>query len=294
MKLVYSMMTGMAAAIPQIQVPQGRFGITDIASIIKNMDASGDQAEALFKQFSALEGFDRSTVSNRPVNTVSSANDDDELGSTNAFLMASGYGCWCFFGDQHLARNAKGAPADRMDELCKQLHNNYECLLQDFEQLGLGECYGWQEDHAINFLQTATTTDQQLVDGCTSQNSASVCKTNACIIEAAFVRDFGILMDGGDFTPLSRGFHYRMNADGQLEENPNHEFFRQDNCYGVPGRDNPAPRCCGSFPNRLVFNANIRGCCNENELYHFGNNMECCPDGTVIEAGSGRTDCVSV
>lgn len=293
MKLVYSMMTGMAAALPQMQVPQGRFGMADIASIIANMNAEGDQAAALFKQFSALEGFDRSTVSNRPVNTVSSANNANELGSIGAFRMAAGYGCWCYFGDQHLLRLAKGEPVDDMDTLCKQLHNNYECLIFDTEDDTDPDatCYGWQEDHSVGFLATDTSTDEELVAGCASVNADS-CKAHACAIEATFVRDFGILMLT-DYTPIEEGFHYSENG-GVLETNAAYDGFRKNNCWGVPGQANPNPNCCGSFPNRLIYNAQVRGCCNNVQTFHYNNDLDCCTDGEVIEGGSGRTDCIAV
>merc|ERR1739848_463336 len=96
-----------------------------------------------------------------------------------------------------------------------------------------------------------------------------------------------------DYQPIESAFHFIENG-GQLEENPAYTSFRANNCYGVPGKQNPQPRCCGQYPNRLVYNSGIRGCCNEGELFHYGNDVDCCDDGTVIVSGSGRTDCTEI
>lgn len=44
-------------------------------------------------------------------------------------------GCWCYFDQTH--GQGRGQPVDRIDEICKQLHQNYECLLIDSQSLDL-------------------------------------------------------------------------------------------------------------------------------------------------------------
>ena len=35
-----------------------------------------------------------------------------------------GYGCWCFFEEDH--GKGKGRPVNRVDEICKVMHDGYE------------------------------------------------------------------------------------------------------------------------------------------------------------------------
>merc|ERR1712079_465815 len=54
------------------------------------------------------------------------------------------YGCWCYFYDDH--GRGKGTPVDAIDEMCKTLHEGYECAMRDAEDEG-STCVPWEVDY---------------------------------------------------------------------------------------------------------------------------------------------------
>merc|ERR1711884_417708 len=52
----------------------------------------------------------------------------------NTINSMNEYGCWCYFNDDH--GRGKGTPVDAIDEMCKTLHDGYECAMRDAEEEG--------------------------------------------------------------------------------------------------------------------------------------------------------------
>ena len=49
--------------------------------------------------------------------------------SIKAFTDIDGYGCWCYFEDDHgLGRSH---PVNKIDETCKGIHDGYTCAIKD-------------------------------------------------------------------------------------------------------------------------------------------------------------------
>jgi len=77
--------------------------------------------------------------------------DDRNLLHSPSLTELDDYGCWCFFSDNELGSLSKGRPGpgrgkpvDPVDELCRNLHQAYDCVIMDIEAEG-----GWTDHHKI-------------------------------------------------------------------------------------------------------------------------------------------------
>merc|ERR1711981_207904 len=66
----------------------------------------------------------------------------------------NGYGCWCYFGDSHNDKLAKGQPLDAYDEMCRQLYRGYECTIID--SLDGDACIPWNVTYTDVSLSQGT------------------------------------------------------------------------------------------------------------------------------------------
>ena len=68
---------------------------------------------------------------------------DHPLQADTAMHYIRNYGCWCYFEDEDNDGKLdipKGPPRDYLDEMCKMLHQGYECIQMD---LGEESCQPW-------------------------------------------------------------------------------------------------------------------------------------------------------
>ena len=71
---------------------------------------------------------------------------DRGIGQVSTSLSAiNGYGCWCYFADEH--GKGHGVPVNKMDEICKVLHDGYECAIHDGSDES-EECEPWTVDYS--------------------------------------------------------------------------------------------------------------------------------------------------
>ena len=82
-----------------------------MAAVAMSAPQDRGMSSMLQQQLEALangDGF-RNEISNAP--------------GTTAFVatIGAGYGCWCFWGDDHTKRAAKGPPLDELDAFCHTL-----------------------------------------------------------------------------------------------------------------------------------------------------------------------------
>ena len=95
----------------------------------------------------------------------------------SVFQNIDHYGCWCYFEENFV--KGKGKPQDPIDELCKILHDGYECAIMDGRQSdGAYECEEpWTSDYS-----TSTASASDLPADCRSRNQ-DPCAAHTCIVE---------------------------------------------------------------------------------------------------------------
>lgn len=191
------------------------------------------------------------------------------ISGADLFGFPEGYGCWCYFGADHLLRQAKGAPLDEWDRACQFLSWGYECAILDAEERG-EECLPWVIDYET--INTGESTDiygdcraKQLetnkfnlpikgngdpceigetVNGvdCAVDEVAQRCAIDACAVEARYLKHGNEMHK---VVPVVQEFRHN-NAD----------FDHDENCYGVNHRaDTIDIKCCGEYPIRQPWNS---------------------------------------
>lgn len=270
MKLVAPASSFAALAYAQRgQGPQGRFGNADIKAMIDNMGAEGDAALALYEQFRGLAGFERFLGSNQAG------------AQANSFgLSTDGYGCWCYFGAEHVNRKAKGAPLDEYDRACHDLSRGYECAYME-----IANCQPWIQQYETIPLGLADITG-----ACNTANlnnddipdDEEECAVTTCIIEATFGSTIQDLRLNQNILP--NAMYQHDHADWETTTLP-------DKCKGITGGGR-ADDCCGVIPKRFPWNSGApnKKCCTvqatgvETKIYNDAHD-QCCADGTVISDG---------
>jgi len=193
----------------------------------------------------------------KSMNDTIPMNDFRGIGPVSTSLSAiNGYGCWCYFADDH--GKGHGVAQNRMDEICKILHDGYECAILD----GTDEnesCEPWTVDYTGS--TTLGTSSQDVEIECEAKNTNN-CAIRACVIENNFILSvFAEFLSGSLFDPSLK-----------------HElgFDPKEECVvpGVPGGDGgdgndyiKEKACCGSYPKRYPF-------------YHINNHRACCGEKT--------------
>lgn len=171
-------------------------------------------------------------------------------GTVNAI---NGLGCWCFLGDYH--GQGRGNPLNPVDELCKSLHNGYECAMRDAEDEG-SSCTPWE----VVYTSAVGGINVTLREACDAANNGNNCAIRACVLEGTFVEgllDFFILQQGS-ISVFQAPFDCPVNNVG-----------------------GPSPKaCCGEYPDRFPFKTNNgdRGCCGQ-RTYNT-QTLSCCDAST--------------
>jgi len=280
-----------APQVPDLGGPTGRFGSNDIYEMIKQMGATGTAADELFKQFSSLEGYRNTEISNAPGATASGSG------------IGGGYGCWCYFGDDHAEYRtkgvAKGPPLDDLDKFCHDLWRGYECVLMD-----LPTCTPWDIDYrTTDDIGSIGNTAADITEMCRLHNTdTESCQFLACTVEAWFLKQIDIA-NGAEFGITSSMIDPLFKHNHADWEN----FRREQVCVGDKHEDEARnPVCCGTWPERVPFNANApnKVCCTDNtganndkngnpssptnvvETYvHNTASEQCCANGLVLPYG---------
>jgi hypothetical protein len=178
----------------------------------------------------------------------------------DAFDNIDGYGCWCYFDDEH--GKGKSHPVNEIDAFCKALHEGYECAIIDADNEGdLEACIPWE----VFYVPGAIGETDQIVSDCESRNDNN-CATRACIIETQFVTSM---------------FRFTISG-GSMDDSAKHEngFDVEENCPTTPG--SPSEKdCCGHYPYRHPFKTygGQRSCCGM-KTYDI-TVLNCCPNGKV-------------
>lgn len=228
-----------------------------IAFVTANFDKMENQFQKLISQ---------------SMNETQSMNEFRGIGPVSTSLTAiNEYGCWCYFADDH--GKGHGTPVNRMDEICKILHDGYECAILD----GTDEnetCEPWTVDY------TGTTTlgdsNQEVAIECEDKNTNN-CAIRACVIENYFILNvFAEFINGNVFDP-SKKHEYGFNAKEECVS------VNGGGGDGGDGNDYVKEKaCCGSYPKRYPFLHvnNHRACCGEKT--YSTTTYQCCEEDNEI------------
>lgn len=191
---------------------------------------------------------------------------------TTSLSAINGYGCWCYFADEH--GKGKGTPVNRMDEICKVLHDGYECAILDGADES-EECEPWTVDYTGSTLLGST--DQEVVIECERENTDN-CAVRACVVENNFILAvFAEFFAGTVFDPSFK-HEYGFNPVTECPAHPGN-----NGNAGGDGNDYIKEKaCCGSYPVRYPFFHinNHRACCGEKT--YSTTTYQCCePDNEI-------------
>lgn len=166
------------------------------------------------------------------------------------------YGCWCYFGDDH--GRGKGTPVDPIDEVCKVLHDGYECAMRDAEDEGT-TCVPWEVDYESAVGGTGIT----IAEECAQLNNGNNCAIRACTVEGSFIANLLDTMFGGA----------SINNDN-LHSNG---FDQKTVCATKKNGGGPSNKsCCGNYPDRFPFKTvgGDRKCCGTRTFNSL--TLKCC------------------
>merc|ERR1712178_117332 len=101
------------------------------------------------------------------------------IGQALLQMIGEGYGCWCYF--QEDVGKGKSDPIDRLDSICKILHQGYECsMLDDSSCVPYNAQYNRPNVFFIG-------NKEQIRPACEAINAGNQCNINACTVETSFV-----------------------------------------------------------------------------------------------------------
>lgn len=192
------------------------------------------------------------------------------------------YGCWCNFGDD--LTEGFGAPVNRFDEICRDYQLCLRCAKWDAKQSGTPPAVPYTCDPLTDTYAAISGADFNVQ--CTLANNADPnnhCGTHLCTCNYNFFKE--LIQEIWAQTPYDST---PLHSNG---------WDRDDHCIGSSngggggggGTGVPGPkqdlRCCGHYPDRFPYNADIKSCCDKKEIYN-PINKKCCADGTVDLIGN--------
>jgi len=166
----------------------------------------------------------------------------------------NGYGCWCYFQDDH--GKGKGTVINKVDQVCKHLHEGYECAIRDGVDEGDFNCVPWTVDynpgitHGSNSISN-NSGESAMQGECKTKNPDNNCAYRACMVEVFFVLNFvELFLSGNVFDPKpAHALGFNPDVKCPIEHAQNNR--------------NAEISCCGGYPLRATYrsvNGN-RGCC---------------------------------
>lgn len=176
------------------------------------------------------------------------------------------YGCWCYFQDDH--SKGHSAPVDGIDQLCKVLHDGYQCAIMDAADLGHPNCVPWDVvyNSAVGSGLSIGMTIDTIRTECDSQNPTVGCANWACKVEGYFIQQLVLYFVSG----------------GSINHDLRHEngFEPAVSCPVLIGTDSPR-ECCDQQPVRFPYKTydGARECC---VSHTFDTTMyQCCDDNVI-------------
>jgi hypothetical protein len=174
----------------------------------------------------------------------------------NTINSMNEYGCWCYFGDDH--GRGKGTPVDAIDEMCKVLHEGYECAMRDAEDEG-STCVPWE----VAYTSAVGGSGLTIAEECANVNSGNNCAIRACTVEGSFMAN---LLD------------VFISGNGINNDNRHSNGFDQATvCATKKNGGGPSNKaCCGNYPDRFPFKTvgGDRQCCGSRTYNSL--TLKCC------------------
>jgi len=188
------------------------------------------------------------------------------------------YGCWCYLDASW--DNAKGPVQDGLDQECKNLVQNYRCLVLDALDRGQ-TCDPAAQDYESynlfggsgNLTLDCATSGNELGDQDTSQ-----CRIDLCVADGDFTLNlFALMFQTGGIAasqpPYDPAVAHANNQGGSSLG----LFDPTTDCkYNYQGYGRSEKECCGSYPTRFPFKTynGDKACCGDKTYSTISN--QCC------------------
>jgi len=177
-----------------------------------------------------------------------------------------GYGCNCFPMDSNDEWDgmavwnfaSRGEPVDELDSACKEAFKRYKCLEQDFASGQLTDEATCQPGMLFEYHLDAAGNIVCGPEGNPEYASGdNACKLAACEIERAFsMRAFAVVGNTMNNSGKKLAFQDGNKKNYEIE------------CVARPGP--PRDACCGSYPDRKPYSADLQSCCENGNVRSFG------------------------
>ena len=185
-------------------------------------------------------------------------------------LLALDYGCWCHASAGDIF-SGRGAPVDEFDTACKLLSQCMRCTKLDAVAAGEVCDPGSQSYQTSNtMINGGSHVEVECLNNVDDPNNE--CAVHTCCCELEYTRTI-LNLFLQEYRSLNPSFKHDV-FDSQDE----------NNC----GRATNGPvvrECCGSYPNRRVYNSNVAGCCGNEKIYSLLDRV-CCDDGSVAPSAN--------
>ena len=174
------------------------------------------------------------------------------------------YGCWCNFGSD--LTTGSGHPVNKFDEICRNYQLCLRCAKYDAKESGKYSC-----DPLTDTYKAISGADFNVQ--CSKANEDDPdnhCGTHLCMCNYNF------------FNELIQ----QIWAKTPYDSTPLHSngWDQEGNCSAGNGPGNKDLECCGFYPTRFPYNADVKNCCDEKTIFN-PNFSKCCDDGTVAPLG---------
>jgi hypothetical protein len=223
---------------------------------------------------------------------------DDDRKIMELFTISSvaNYGCWCRF---NMYKPYKGPAQDTVDEACEQWHKNYDCLHIDYStntphfRCGIDTPY----NDVIVSISDPFDLATDYETACSNQNPGDNCATQACHVDAVFIREVVLFLSQNTLNMTLSGWY---GFDGSACRGASVAGTTAAPVAGTTmppavvttdpaattATPMPALDCCGSYPDRYPYKLNNgnRACCVDTT---YNNNvLECCPNNSLMLIGT--------
>jgi len=241
-----------------------------LAVLSSSVNANWDKIQTLFVQLE--EAAYNKTVADDP----SQANDRGFTSIMLGFLAdIQYYGCWCFLDESW--DSGHGPVQDGLDQECKNLVNNYRCLVLD--ALDRGEtCDPATTDYSQYNLFGGSG---DVVGDCANANPTDQCFRDLCVADGTFTLNlFSLMFQQGGIAASQPPYDPTMTHSNN-SENPG-DFDPIDDCKIIQqGYDRSQKECCGTYPERFPFKifGGEKACCGERTYSTLA--LQCCNDNIL-------------
>jgi len=214
------------------------------SNVLANSGSMWKAIEGAINQANGLSDFDRNL------------SDDFLFGASNLDKIDE-YACWCFFGSAY--EKGSGYPQNAIDEMCRQLHYGYECIIRDSVDDGTVGCVPWEVDYTFTVLAQIAIPNV-LAHFESECLDLDLCAVRSCRVEMKFSKTYFFLWfdnvidrDNGTFEPADQSLKHSNNFDAETE------------CVidNIRPEGEPDKLCCGSYPDRFPYTSfnGSRQCC---------------------------------